>query len=112
MAITQRARNAVAFLRSHGARRFFHYMLHWSSEMWHEWYFGIDTWAQVELETLGIANADASAYSPTPYQAFIVAMRGIPIANDEDVFVDYGAGKGRIVIIAATFRLRRVVGIE
>jgi hypothetical protein len=61
---------------------------------------------------LGIANADASANSPTPYQAFIVAMRGIPIASDEDVFVDYGAGKGRIVIIAATFRLRRVLGIE
>jgi len=113
MTIAQRARNAVAFLRSYGARRFFHYVLLGFSEMWHERYFGIDTGGTVGLETLGIVNADAVEYRPTPYQGFMAAMRRIPIGrSDEDVFIDYGAGKGRIVTVAATLRLRRVVGIE
>ena len=46
MAIGERVRNAVAFLCANGAGRFFQYALHWTSEMWHERYFGIDTWEQ------------------------------------------------------------------
>ena len=30
----------------------------------------------------------------------------------QDVFVDYGAGKGRTVVLASTYQFKRVIGVE
>jgi predicted RNA methylase len=39
-------------------------------------------------------------------------MDRVEIRPDRDVFLDYGSGMGRIVLAAATFPFRRVIGIE
>lgn len=109
--IRERLKNAIEHVRSRGVREYSRYVQHRFSERWNERHFQIDTEVGVELPTLGIANPDSIDYWPTPYQAIKAAMKRIRISKT-DVFVDYGTGKGRIVTVAATYPIRRVVGIE
>jgi hypothetical protein len=39
-------------------------------------------------------------------------MRRVVVHPGQDVFVDYGAGRGRAVVLAATRPFRRVLGVE
>jgi hypothetical protein len=51
-------------------------------------------------------------YAPTPYTAFFGAIKLVDAEVRSSVFVDYGAGLGRIVVCAATLPFKRVLGIE
>jgi len=46
------------------------------------------------------------------YYSFRKIMKRFVHPTREDVFLDYGSGLGRIVLMAATFPFRRVVGVE
>ena len=50
-------------------------------------------------------------YKPTPWATLPRALRRSEV-GPEDVFVDFGAGKGRVVFLAARYPFRRVVGVE
>jgi precorrin-6B methylase 2 len=39
-------------------------------------------------------------------------LKRIPTLSDKDVFLDIGSGKGRVVVTAATFPFKRVIGVE
>lgn len=101
--------NAVRFLRRNGTRRFVAHVVERVQETFHERYLNIDTAGGVAVALLG--GPDESYYSPISYAAFAAAMRRIRSTPD-DVFVDYGAGKGRVVVLAATYPFRRVTGVE
>ena len=51
-------------------------------------------------------------YAPIGYRSFEAAMARVAVRPGQDVFVDYGAGRGRVVVLAATRPFRRVLGIE
>jgi SAM-dependent methyltransferase len=57
------------------------------------------------------SHKDALEYVPTGYTALSAMLRAIPMRRD-DVFVDFGCGKGRVLFEVASRRLRKVVGIE
>ncbi|HUG69107.1 MAG TPA: class I SAM-dependent methyltransferase [Pirellulaceae bacterium] len=57
-------------------------------------------------------DAASFGYQPVPYASFDAAMRHVSIRPGEDVFVDYGCGMGRAVVLAATYPFRRVIGVE
>jgi len=64
------------------------------------------------LEDLGVAAPDRVQYQPSGNTWLWRALRGMSVSS-EDVFVDYGAGKGRVVLQAALrYPFRRVVGVE
>jgi SAM-dependent methyltransferase len=50
-------------------------------------------------------------YTPTDYQSFHRIMRRIDI-RERDVFLDYGSGLGRVLLMAAQYPFRRVLGVE
>jgi SAM-dependent methyltransferase len=55
---------------------------------------------------------DRNAYAPSPWR---LLSRILPAheLGDEDVFVDFGCGKGRILLEAAElYPIRRVIGVE
>ena len=108
----RRAGTALAILRSQGATRLWHYAAYRASEIWWEYYYGIQTAGQIEVGALGISNPDSVSYAPTPYAAYRRAMRKVKIQSGRDVFVDYGAGLGRIVAVASTYPMKRVIGVE
>ena len=74
--------------------------------------FDVDTDGFVTLAELGVAEADCNDYKPAKYLSLrrILPPREV---TDEDVFIDFGSGKGRVVLQAAfSYPFRRVYGVE
>lgn len=51
-------------------------------------------------------------YQPTPWSVARIAIQHLPISYDQFCFIDYGSGKGRVLLVASTFPFRRVIGVE
>jgi len=54
---------------------------------------------------------ESVAHSPTIYPE-IQRMIDYLKFKEDDVFIDFGCGKGRVIFLVATQRLKKVVGIE
>lgn len=73
--------------------------------------FGVATMGKVSLEKLGLHEKDRVDYEPSRWSTLGRALRQDEV-SESDVFLDLGSGKGRIVIQAAMYRFRRVLGVE
>lgn len=51
-------------------------------------------------------------YAPTREDIFRKAITALPIRFEDYAFIDLGAGKGQILLWAAAYPFRRVVGVE
>ena len=75
----------------------------------------IDTSSRHELEDLDVDSELArhgQMYQPTGVMAFRRLMNRVELPKDP-VFVDYGCGKGRLLLLAASeYPMARAVGIE
>jgi precorrin-6B methylase 2 len=80
-----------------------------------DWRYGVDTGGITPLKKLAIDSrhvAHGVHYAPTRVRYFRAVLRTLPIPQDS-VFVDLGAGKGRLLLLAAqSGRFRKVVGVE
>jgi SAM-dependent methyltransferase len=74
--------------------------------------FGIRTGGVRSLAALGVGNAACHDYGPTTYLEFRHAMRHVTVRPDRDVFLELGCGMGRIVVMAARYPFRKVIGLE
>jgi SAM-dependent methyltransferase len=72
---------------------------------------GIETSRVITLDMLGLPTEDRIGYAPSGWRNLPSALRHIPVGED-DVFLDLGSGKGRIVLQAAAGPFKRVVGVE
>jgi SAM-dependent methyltransferase len=72
---------------------------------------GTDTSRIVDLATDGIHTDGRIPYVPSSWRNLPSALRHIPI-SDDDVFLDLGSGKGRVVLQAAKRPFKRVIGVE
>ena len=74
--------------------------------------YAVETGGAVDLAQLGLLGEDREDYAP----AFLTSLpRILPRreVSEEDVFIDFGSGKGRVVLQAALwYRFRRVYGVE
>ena len=83
-------------------------------DIWFDYKYKLDTVKRLELDELDIDAEtidQGQMYQPSgvlPFRAMLTKLN----ITDEDVFVDYGSGKGRTLIIAAMEKFKRVVGIE
>ena len=58
-------------------------------------------------------NKDAVLYSPIPFRAFFKTMKHVPHDVLGGTFLDYGACKGRALILAARYyNFQSIVGVE
>jgi 16S rRNA G966 N2-methylase RsmD len=84
----------------------------WVLEGYFEWRLGIATRGTVSREALGYGQADCSDYAPSAYGNIRRILQALDIHAGDDVFIDFGSGKGRVVIMAALHPFARVVGVE
>jgi tRNA G46 methylase TrmB len=70
-----------------------------------------DTSAEVRLGEVGLDHPERILYSPSSWLFLPRVMRSLEVRPD-DVFVDFGSGKGRVVLQAARHPFARVVGVE
>lgn len=55
---------------------------------------------------------DEPMYLPTSSTAFRTAMARLPRDLSDFVFVDYGSGMGRTLLLASSYGFRRIIGVE
>ncbi len=73
---------------------------------------GISTGGRVDLEELGLADRDRLYYKPSHWLTLRRVLRQRDVRKD-DVFIDFGSGKGRVVLeAAARYPFKRVIGVE
>ncbi|MEA2194344.1 MAG: hypothetical protein QOG42_778 [Solirubrobacteraceae bacterium] len=70
-----------------------------------------DTYGDEELEDDGLAHPERISYGASGWLYLLRALRREHI-TPADAFIDYGAGKGRIVLQAARYPFGRVIGLE
>ncbi|HEY1267017.1 MAG TPA: class I SAM-dependent methyltransferase [Candidatus Binatia bacterium] len=81
------------------------------SERVYDWRYGIFSEGEILASELGFTEKSCHDYMATGYIRFRQLMSQIEI-RDNDVFLDYGSGLGRAVILAATYPFRKVIGVE
>lgn len=88
--------------------------LHHLEERYFDWRLGIRTARRPEFSAITYDAPESIRYEPLPYSLVRTALAKVvpeaPLGNE--VFLDYGAGLGRVVIMAATNPFKRVLGVE
>jgi SAM-dependent methyltransferase len=80
-------------------------------DAWRDWSQGIRTRGVVRPDLFGFSINSVHTYVPTPWDIARRALDSIDIST-HDVFVDYGCGRGRVLVVALRHPFRRVIGIE
>lgn len=100
-------------------RRGLRYTVKWAwyqaCEVYHEWSWGIDTagWRDWRERWKSLAvDRQCHYYEPLYYTCIDDFLLPLEIEAGKDVFLDYGSGKGRIVLVAAARPFARVIGVE
>ncbi|MEM7068656.1 MAG: class I SAM-dependent methyltransferase [Pseudomonadota bacterium] len=85
----------------------------WShvSYRYREWQLKIETDAWIEAHDLGF-NEECHGYEPISFASFDSVTDYLDIEPDKEVFLDYGCGKGRAIVLAAVHPFRKVIGVE
>ncbi len=77
--------------------------------------YGTETCRRARLHDLTVVSANTDLgiqYEPTAPSAFAKFVKSLNIACSEYKFVDYGCGKGRVLLLAAKHGFRTIIGVE
>src|SRR4051812_867924 len=125
--VVQKSRSIVAYIRRFGVLGFLHELRSRAisramyrykdlrfrlTNYYYERRLGVETTGKVHMKSLGFANPELVFYEPTGYEAIYAALAKIPLDKSKSTFLDYGCGKGRAVIAAATLPFRRIIGLD
>jgi hypothetical protein len=76
---------------------------------------GVDTRGVVRPEpesVIGENWAHGVTYQAVEPAAFSETLARLPIAHPDFTFIDFGAGKGRALLLAAQYPFRKIIGVE
>ena len=76
-----------------------------------DWQLEIRTSGRIDRLKLG-NNSSGRDYIATDYQCLDTLFEYLNPDLNNDVFLDYGCGKGRVIAVAAMYPFRRVTGVE
>ncbi|MFI6502846.1 methyltransferase domain-containing protein [Nonomuraea typhae] len=82
------------------------------ARLWYDRRFGVNTADFATLTDLGLEHPERVYYSPAHWGTL---RRALPARDvgEHDVFLDLGAGKGRMMLEAASgYAFKRVIGVE
>lgn len=81
------------------------------SRMLYDGRYGVETSDVVRLEDLGLASEERVDYEPSDWRTLARVLPRRDVTAD-DVFLDYGAGMGRMLVQAAAYPFERILGVE
>ena len=76
---------------------------------------GVETSTRVHLTDLKIDSPNwiyAGGYWPTSTEIIHEVLSALPIRSEEFVFIDFGSGKGRVLLQASDLPFRKIIGVE
>ena len=76
---------------------------------------GVDTSGIIYPSALDISEAQkkmSKEYEPTPVKAIRYILKSLMIDHSQYTFVDFGSGKGRVLLLASEYPYKNVIGIE
>jgi tRNA G46 methylase TrmB len=73
---------------------------------------GVYTTGRVTLEELGLSPDCSVRYKATPINFFHAAVAKLSLDYPRTVFIDFGSGKGRVLLLASHYPLRSIIGVE
>ena len=77
--------------------------------------YGTDTKGRLPLSSLDIDSPDwiyGNFYQPTDPDVMTEILSHLEIKYEDFIFVDYGTGKGRVLLLASEFPFKQIIGIE
>ena len=75
-----------------------------------DWYYGVDTVHKGSRPLL--EDSQRNHYDPTEPKFLRWIFRNLPIDCQQYSFVDFGSGKGRVLVAAAVHHFIQVIGVE
>lgn len=63
-------------------------------------------------EVVGENWSFGTHYAAVEPSAFVEALNRIPICHSDFIFMDFGSGKGRTLLLASEFPFKKIVGVE
>ena len=88
---------------------------------WNPWYcyldkrfdrrFAVDT-AGVSILPEHHADSRFNGYSPTPHSFFFRLLDQVDVDYSEFTFIDFGCGKGKVLLLAAQLPFKQIIGVE
>jgi 16S rRNA G966 N2-methylase RsmD len=73
--------------------------------------YGVRTAELIELDDLGLAHQDRGYYVPASWRILRRTLSRREV-GEHDVLIDFGSGMGRMVLEAARYPFKRVIGVE
>ncbi len=77
---------------------------------------GVDTYQDDDLGWMAKIQSPnwkhGAAYQPAPADVVTNTLATLAIPYEEFVFIDFGSGKGRPLLLAAQFPFKRIIGVE
>jgi hypothetical protein len=77
--------------------------------------YGVDTAGIVEVADLGIDQSLEKAslhYEATPVKALRAMLGLLDVDHSKYTFIDFGSGKGRVLLLASEYSYQRIIGVE
>ena len=107
------ARSLYAILTCRLSSGTFRSLVHRASERIQEIRYGIKTTGWVSEEKLGFTPGDGRLhYTALPYASIKRLLSTVAPNSQKDVFVDWGSGMGRVLVLASAYPYRKVLGVE
>jgi hypothetical protein len=73
--------------------------------------FGIETFEPLYDSDQVSTHKDGLAYFPASYKVLEILQDHLKLGPD-DILIDYGSGKGRVLFFFATHKLKKLIGVE
>ena len=78
--------------------------------------YGTDTTGIISAREMAIDDEDAKSnaifYLPAPESVTRHILGSLEINHADFSFIDFGSGKGRVLLVASTFPFRKIIGVE